>query len=273
VLALAAHLAVALVAGAIPAPPGRTITVVAEEDVGAPLERAFPSAAYARAAAADAEQRWDDARALYREAADGWALLSRTRPSRLLESAIAKAQHEAVISQALSTRAHAPSATFGHLPEEARRALLRRQALQDGLLLRAKLMATRAALRRIPPDLYARTHARLEEAHDAAARAGTGTDPEVELLLCATDAVGGDAEAARRARARVTTAQRDDAANKVALAACAAALGETEAALAALESYILRPLVPRPDNVLREVYLSNDWDHLRGDPRFESLFR
>jgi hypothetical protein len=273
VLSAAACLSVVLGAGAIPAAPGRTMTVVAEEDVGAPLERAFPSAAYARAAAADAEQRWDDARALYRQAADAWSVAARTRPSRPLESAIAKAQHEAVLSQALSTRAHGGGLPFGRLPEDARRSFLRRQALQDGVLLRAKLMATRATLGRIVPDLYTRARARLEEAHDAAARAGAPADPEIELLLCATDAVGGDADTARRARARVTTAQRDDPANKVALAACAAALGETQAALAALESYVLRPLVPRPENVLRELYLSNDWDHLRGDPRFESLFR
>jgi hypothetical protein len=278
VLAAAARLllvagAIPVVAGAIPAAPGRTITVVAEEDVGAPLERAFPSAAYARAATADAEQRWDDARALYRQAADAWSLVARTRPSRPLESAIAKAQHEAVISQALSIRVRGAGLPFGRLPEDARRAFVRRQTLQDGILLRAKLMATRAALGRIPPDLYSRARSRLEDARDAAARAGAGTDPEVELLLCATDAIAGDAEAARRARARVTSAQRDDPANKVALAACAAALGENEAALAALESYILRPLAPRADNVLREVYLANDWDHLRGDPRFETLFR
>ena len=36
---------------------------------------------------------------------------------------------------------------------------------------------------------------------------------------------------------------------------------------------MLRPLFPRRDIVLRDVYLANDWDHLRGDPRFESLFR
>ncbi|HEY4395826.1 MAG TPA: hypothetical protein VGP64_17275 [Polyangia bacterium] len=263
----------ALIAAAIPAAPGRTITVVAEEDVGAPLERAFPSPLYARAATADAEQRWDDARALYRQAADAWSLGARTRPSRPLENAIAKAQHEAVLSQALATRAHGGGLAFGRLPEDARRAFQRRQALQDGILLRAKLMATRAALGRIPPDLYTRARTRLEETRDAAARSGAATDPEVELLLCVTDAVGGDAESARRARAHVTTAQRDDPANKVALAACAAALGENEAALAALESYVLRPLTPRPESVLREVYLANDWDHLRGDPRFESLFR
>jgi hypothetical protein len=270
---LSAAACLALVAGAIPASPSRTITVVAEEDVGAPLERAFPSATYARAAAADAELRWDDARTLYRQAADTWTLTDHTRPSRALESAIAKALHESMASQALLSRTRSGGLPFGPLPAEARRAFLRRQTLQEATLLRAKLMTTRAALGRVAPDLYTRAHARLEDARDAAVRAGAGTDPEVELLLCATDAVGGNAEAARLARAHVTTAQRDDPANKLALAACAAALGENEAALAALESFVLRPLVPRPDAVLRDVYLANDWDHLRGDPRFESLFR
>ena len=259
----------ALYAGAIPAAPGRTITVVAEEDVGAPLERAFPSATYARAAAADAEMRWDDARALYRQAADAWSLVARTRPSRPLENAIAKALHESSISQTLLVRAHVGATPFGRLPEESRRMLLRRQTVEDARFLRAKLMATRAALGRLPPELYTRARARLEEARDAAA----GADPEVQLLLCATYAVGGEPEAARRARAHVPSAQRDDLANKLALAVCAAALGENEAALAALESFVLRPLIPRPDTVLREIYLANDWDHLRGDPRFESLFR
>ena len=92
-------------------------------------------------------------------------------------------------------------------------------------------------------------------------------------MLCATYAIGGDAAAARLARAHVSSAARADPANAVARAACAAALGETEAALAALESFVLRPLIPRSDIALRDVYLANDWDHLRGDPRFESLFR
>ncbi len=268
-VALSLATCLALVAGTIPAAPGRTITVVAEEDVGAPLERAFSSATYARAATADAELRWDDARALYRQTADTWTLIARTRPSRPLDSAIAKALHEAAVSQTLLARARGGGAPFGRLPEEARRMLLRRQTLEDGRLLRGKLMATRAALGRLPPELYTRARAHLEEARDAT----TGADPEIQLLLCATYAVGGESEAARRARAHVTTAQRDEPNNKLALAVCAAALGENEAALAALESFVLRPLVPRPDNVLREIYLSNDWDHLRGDPRFESLFR
>jgi hypothetical protein len=271
---LSALAPLALVAGALAAPPGRTITAVASEDVGAPLERAFPSQTYTRAAAADADLRWDDARELYRQAADAWTAIARTRPSRPLESAIAKAERELLTSQALSTRARAGSGPpLSHLPAEARRAFLRRQSLEEARLLRAKMMAVRAALGRLPADLYARTRARLETARDAAAQGRDGPDAEVALQLCATYAVGGDRAAARAARAQVSAAQRADPATALPRAACAAALGETDAALAALESYVLRPPVPRPDSVLRDVYLSNDWDHLRGNPRFESLFR
>ena len=265
--------------GAISAPPGRTITVVATDDVGAPLERAFPSATYAQAATADAELRWDDARLLYRQAADDWTAAAHTRPSRALESAIAKAEHEASLSQALAGYQRLGSPSLERLPAEARRAFVQRRALELGRLLRAKLMATRAVLGRAPPELYARTRARLEEARDAAApthaaaQAPDASDAETELLLCATYAIGGDAAAARLARAHVPSAARTDPANAVARAACAAALGETNAALAALESLVLRPLFPRSDIALRDVYLANDWDHLRGDPRFESLFR
>jgi hypothetical protein len=257
----------------IAAPPGRTITVVATEDIGAPLERAFPSAAYARAAAADAELRWDDARLLYRQAADDWTTSARTRPSRALENAVAKAEHEASTSQTLAGYERLGPPSLDRLPVEARRAFLRRRALELGRLLRAKLAATRAALGRTPPELYGRARARLEEARDAAPQLPDADDAEAELLLCATDAVGGDTAAARLARAHVPSAARADPANALARGACAAALGETDAALAALESFVLRPLIPRAEATLRDVYLANDWDHLRGDPRFESLFR
>ena len=57
------------------------------------------------------------------------------------------------------------------------------------------------------------------------------------------------------------------------MAACAAALGETRAAIAELEIMVLHPGPSRSDRFqLRDLYLSNDWDRLRGDPRFESLF-
>ena len=57
------------------------------------------------------------------------------------------------------------------------------------------------------------------------------------------------------------------------MALCAAGLGETRAALAELEILALHPGPGRTDRyVLRDVYLANDWDRLRGDPKFESLF-
>jgi hypothetical protein len=261
-----------LVAGAVTGTPGRTVTVVATEDVGAPLERAFPSASYARAADADAEMRWDDARRAYRDAAEAWSAIDRTRPSRALEDAIAKANREAGSSQALLIRGSNSPQTTSHLAEPMRHLIVRHQSMEEARLLRSKLMATRAALGRVPAALYARTRARLQEARDAGDSAHDGGDAEIALALCATLAVGGDPAAARLARATVPTAARGDPANTLMLAACAAALGENAAALAALESYVLRPQTPRSDALVRDVYLSNDWDHLRGDPRFESLF-
>ena len=101
-----------------------------------------------------------------------------------------------------------------------------------------------------------------------------GGDAEIHLLLCATYAVGGDIEAARLARAHVTEAERADPANTVALAACAAALGETRAAIAELEMLALHPGRGRSDRfALRDLYLANDWDRLRGDPASRACFR
>ncbi|HVZ88764.1 MAG TPA: hypothetical protein VHG72_17460 [Polyangia bacterium] len=274
-------IAVAGTGPAVPAPaavaisPGRTTTLIASDDVGAPLERAFPNPAYLRAAAADAEGRWDDARILYRQAADAWAAIDHTRPSRALDLAVAKAEHEAMASQALAFRTRNPSGISGHLPEEARRTYRRRQAVEDARLLRDKLMATRTARGQVAPLLYARTRARLEDARDNAEPGGSG-DAEIALLMCATEAVGGDLAAAGADRARALPRQdaaEEDPDETVAAAACAAALGRSDAALTALERFVLGSPLPRADATLRELYLANDWDHLRGTPRFETLFR
>ncbi len=137
----------------------------------------------------------------------------------------------------------------GHIPENLREALRRRQAFEDGRLLRDKLMATRAALGRLPAELFARTRARLRQAIDP--DAPPARNAEVQLWLCATEAVGADGGAARLARAAVPEAARADVANAVALAACDAALRDDEGALRALESYVLRLPLPRPANLLR----------------------
>ena len=258
----------------VPLQPGRTTTVIVTVDVGAPLERAVPSKFYAQAATADGEQRWADAAALYREAVTEWSTAIRLQPSRALELAAAKAERERQRSQLLASRARS-TGTTGRFNRDAfaRRA----DALDEARQLRAKLMVARAVLERVPAALYARTRDRLREA----LRAGTGStagarmtgDAEIHLLLCSTYAAGGEAETARLARAHVTEAERADPMNNLALAACAAGLGETRSAIAELEIVALHPGPGRTDRfALRDLYLSNDWDRLRGDPKFESLF-
>jgi len=260
----------------VPLAPGRTTAVVVSADVGNPLERAVPSRYYAQAVAADSEQRWGDAAALYREASTEWAAAARLSPSRALDLATAKAERERQRSQMLASRARNATTTPSN-NRFARDPLSRRSdALEEARQLRAKLLATRAVLERVPADLYTRTRDRLREALRAGAQATSqrpGGDAEIHLWLCSTYAIGGEIEAARLERAHVTEADRADSNNTVALAACAAALGETRAAIAELEILALHPGPGRTDRyVLRDIYLSNDWDRLRGDPKFESLF-
>jgi hypothetical protein len=258
----------------VPLQPGRTTPVIVTVDVGAPLERAVPGRFYAQAAAADAEQRWSDAAALYREAVTEWSTAARVQPSRALELALAKAERERQRSQLLASRVRAAPGAISRFGRDSfsRRA----DALDEARQLRAKLLTARAVLERVPTALYVRTRDRLREALRAGATGAAvrvGGDAEIHLLLCATYAVGGEIEAARLARAHVTEAERADPVNSVALAACAAALGETRAAIAELEVVALHPGPGRSDRfALRDLYLYNDWDRLRGDPRFESLF-
>ena len=266
-------------APSLPLPPGRTTDVTVIVDVGAPLERAVASKYYAQAAAADAELRWADATALYREAVNEWAAAARVQPSRALELAAAKAERERQRSQLLASRALAAQSMGNGSNRFTREPYTHRSdALDEGRLLRAKMMTARAALERLPTGLYARARDRLRESLLAGAGASPtparmGGEAEIYLLLCATYAAGGEIEAARLARAHVTEAERADPGNTVALAVCAAALGETRAAIAELEIVALHPGPGRSDRFqLRDLYLANDWDRLRGDPKFESLF-
>ncbi len=267
---------------------GRVNTVIVTADVGTPVERAVPGRAYALAVAADAELRWSDAESLYRDAIAEWNAAWKREPTRALELAIAKAERERQRSQALAVRTRT-AADRVRLEAGARRI----DALDEARLLRGKLMATRAYIGRVVPALYARTRERLDQAlharapakpdatksNPAANESGGGDAPavpgtaEIRLLLCATRAAGGEVEAARLERAHVTEADRADPGNLVALAACAAALGETRAALATLEILALRPGPGHTERIgLRDLYINNDWDRLRGDARFESLF-
>jgi hypothetical protein len=250
-------------AASIPVPPGRTTTVPVTPALGVSVERAGPGRAFDLAVALDADERWPEAAAQYQQVVVEWSETLRLHPSPALERAVQKAEREHQRSLLLAST----------LPARGRFELSARfNPLEEGKLLRAKLMVVRAARGRAPPDLVARAVAAFEEVLRAAGPP-RGADTEARLLLCATRAAAGDRAAARLESARVTTAERHDLDNALPLAVCAAALGDDDEAMARLEIYVLRP-APHPLDpyTLRDLYLANDWDRLRGQPRFESLF-
>jgi hypothetical protein len=253
-------------AAGVPLQPRRTTTVRLAPDLGAAVERAVPGRAFGRAVDLDADQRWSEATAAYQEAIAEWTEAMLRRPSPALERAVQKAERERQRSSLLaSTR-----------PARGRFEALRTPVnpLEEGRLLRAKLMVVRAARGLAPPDLVARASDAFEEALRTTGTPRPSLEAEIRLQLCATRAAAGDRAGARLERAHVTSAERRDLENALPLALCAAALGEDDDALALLENYLLRP-APHPTDpfTLRDLYLANDWDRLRGKPRFESLFR
>jgi hypothetical protein len=273
--ALALQAAPALGAGApdggVALSPGRTTAVAAALDVGAPVERAVPGRAYALAIARDGEQRWAEAAALYQQAVVEWTAVLRTRAAPgsgpAVERALQKAERERQRSQLLASLAPPPHGRPDMAPS-------RMSPLDQARLYRTKLMVVRAFTGTVPAGLYARARQALEDALRGDGAVRPENEAEVRLLQCATHAAAGDARAARLARARVPEADRDQPANALPMAVCAAALGEDDEALTRLELYVLHPPPHRVDSfTLRDLYVANDWDHLRGAPRFESLFR
>ena len=244
--------------------PRRTTTVVVTADVGAPLERAAPGPTFGLAVAEDARERWSEAAALYQQAVADWSDLARVRPSATLDRAVAKAERERERSQLLASE-HAGRPRSDALAAQV-------NPLDEGRLLRGKLMVVRAARGQAPVDLAARARAAFDEAlRDPSLR--SAAQVEARLLLCATRAAEGDRAGARLDRARVPDAARRELDNALPLAICAAALGDDEEALARLEMFVLRPAPRQPEPfVLRDIYHANAWDRLRGQPRFESLF-
>jgi hypothetical protein len=250
--------------------PGRTTAVAAALDVGAPVERAIPGRAYALAIARDGEQRWAEAAALYQQAVVEWSAVLRTRAAPgagpAVERAVQKAERERQRSQLLASLAP-PRGRPDMAPS-------RMSPLDQARLYRTKLMVVRAFTGSVPAGLYARARQALEDALRGDGAVRPENEAEVRLLQCATHAAAGDARAARLARARVPDAERDQPGNALPMAVCAAALGEDDEALTRLELYVLHPPPHRVDSfTLRDLYVANDWDHLRGVPRFESLFR
>ena len=245
---------------------GRTTEIVAGPPIGAALERAVRSEAYALAVASDHDEHWSEAAGLYQQAIAEWTSQYKHDPSPELERAIFKADRERQRSQLLA----GVQAQRDKLPPATVRAL----ALERGRIYRAKLMSVRAFTGAVPVALFARARRELEEALRLADSTKPSAETEVRLLLCATRAAGGDRMAARLELAHVSAAERDDPASTLPLATCQAALGNLPEALTLLESYVRRqPVEQRLDPfALRDLYLANDWDRLRGDRRFESLF-
>jgi len=266
---LVAQLVAALAAAAgAPATltPGHTTTIEYMPALGTAVERAVPGRTFGQAVAMDAELRWSDAAALYQQAVTEWSDAARAKPSPALDRAVLKAERERQRSQLLAStvplRGRSESIVTSVNP------------LEEGRLLRAKLMVVRAARGQPPANLYARATAAFEEALRAVGRERPAIQTEIHLMLCATHAAGGDRTRARLELARVTSAERRDLDNFLALAVCEAALGEDEAAVGHLEAFALRPPPHQVDlSALRELYVANDWDRLRGRPRFETLFR
>ncbi|HET6146908.1 MAG TPA: hypothetical protein VFH68_05205 [Polyangia bacterium] len=244
----------------------RTTTIEVSPVLGASLERAFASEAYALAVASDRDERWSEAAALYHQAIAEWSSRYRYQPSAELERAILKADRERQRSQLLA----GVQAQRDKLPP----ATLRGLALERGRIYRTKLMSVRAYTGAVPTGLLARTRHELEEALRLADTTKPGADTEARLLLCATRAAGGDRPAARLELAHVPSSEREDPASLLPLAVCQAALGNLPTALVLLEAHVRRqPVEQRLDTfALRDLYLANDWDRLRGDLRFESLF-
>ena len=245
---------------------GRTTEVVAGPPIGAPLERAVHSEAYGLAVASDNDEHWSEAAGFYQQAFAEWTSQYRHSPSPELERAMYKADRERQRSQLLA----GVQAQRDKLPPATVRAL----ALERGRIYRAKLMSVRAYTGAVPVALFARARRELEEALRLADSTKPSAETEARLLLCATRAAGGDRMAARLELAHVAAAERDDPAATLPLATCQAALGNLPEALTLLESYVHRqPVEQRIDPfALRDLYLANDWDRLRGDRRFESLF-
>jgi hypothetical protein len=208
---------------------------------------------------------------VYQQAAAEWSEAARARPAEgrpALDRAAQKAERERQRSQLLAStvplRSRFESVVTSVNP------------LEEGRLLRAKLMVVRATRGLPPANIYTRAVGAFDEALRNAGRDRDrpAATAEIHLLLCATHAAAGDRDRARLERAHVTTAERQDLDLAVPLAVCEAALGEDDAALAHLEAFALRPAPHQAEPyVLRELYVANDWDRLRGRPRFETLFR
>lgn len=270
--------------------PGRTTTIVVQDDVGHPLEREqdFVAAApsYRRAVAADRAQQWVQAAGAYQQALlEATAAPGISAPARL-EAITFKLDLERRRSRALAedeAARHWTEARRGTGPPTGPPARL--LPLERARLLRLKMMTVRAATGVTAAPLRTATLSALARALvDAESRVtsqGTTDDraapplAEVRLLSCATLGASGDRATALQQLGLVAPADRGDPARALSLAACQIALGYRDDALASLAVALNRlgpssRFLPGPG---RELQSANDWDPLRPDPRFARLFQ
>jgi len=254
-------------AGGRTAPPTATIAaqsttaVVATMAVGHPVERAVPGRAFPLAVAQDRQRRWSEAAALYQQAVTEWSADARVHPTVALEHAIQKAERERQRSVMLANL----DLPRPRQPDSVNRAM----TLERARLLRTKLMVVRANSGAVPDALYAHTRQAFEQAFKSNEAQPATVQSEIYLLLCAVHGAAGARDAARLALAHVPSEQRRMPASALPMAICFAALGDEPAALDYLEAHLRQRIDAFTQ---RELFLANDWDLLRGDPRFENLF-
>jgi hypothetical protein len=255
----------------------QTTELVLGPRVGRPIEREPEITARApslrRAIEKDRDLRFGEATVLYQTATVELASALRLASTPLLERALYKVERERQRSAALAALADTPRSAGGS-PGSRQIAAAPTPAHDRARLYRAKLMTVRAATGVVAPGLLAETLRALDEALRRSSAQAPGGDPEVRLLLCATRAASGDRPRARLELAHVSDTDRLDPARAAAAAACAAALGDLDRALGDLAVAVSRQgssgrLDFGPN---RDLHSSNDWDPLRGDPRFDALF-
>jgi hypothetical protein len=240
---------------------GRTALLTATAAVGHPVERAVAGRTFLLGVVQDRQQHWTEAASLYQQAVLEWSTELRVHSSVALERAVQKAERERQRSVML---ANLELSRPGQ-PESVARAM----TLERARLLRTKMMVVRANSGGVPDDLYARTRRAFEDALRAGDALPIAVKSEIHLLLCAAHASAGAHAAARLALSQVSTEQQQEPVNALPMAICAAALGDPTQALNFLEAHLRQRLDPFTQ---RELFLANDWDLLRGQPRFENLF-
>jgi hypothetical protein len=240
---------------------GRTAALTATVSVGRPIERAVAGRTFSMGVGQDRQQHWTEAASFYQQAVLEWSTELRVHPGVALERAVQKAERERQRSVMLANL---------DLPRPGQpESVVRAMTLERARLLRTKMMVVRANSGAVPDELYARTRQSFDDALRAGEVLPIAVQSEIHLLLCAAHAAAGARAAARLALSQVSTDQQQEPVNALAMATCTAALGDDNQALNFLEAHLLQRLDPFTQ---RELFLANDWDRLRGQPRFENLF-